>query len=374
MKKIHFGKSGNKRCPFEVRWSENGKTIRKRFKIKLDALQFLETMKSEEILPTELQLSIADRMAFARIKNLCAEKQIDIEKVIELISDYHNPLNVVGCDWSEAVAQYLAECERRKVRETTQNDYLKKISLFQRTENVLNIAEITLERATKFLANISSPEHYKSALRPFFRFCCEKGWIVENPFVEAKIDKTLSDSKLPSVLPIDAVKSFFAKLKKEYLPEFALMTFAGIRPMELAFNSEEPKDILKIGDIDFRNRTIRIRPSVAKIRHERLLLGLPDNLWEFLKPLQNRSKEEDVAILNFDRNYKTRVKFGAGGKDILRHCFASYGYHYLGAEHTVEIMGHIRNFETFVKNYKGLASKEDSAEYFSIVPNQTSRQ
>lgn len=374
MKKIHFGKSGNKRCPFEVRWQENGKTIRKRFKLKIDALQFLETMKTEEILPTELQLSIEDRMAFARIQKLCVEKQIDIEKVIELISEYHNPSNVVGCDWSEAVAQYLADCKKRKVRNTTQNDYTKKLSLFQRTENVQNVAEITLERATSFLANISSPQHYKTALRPFFNFCCDKGWIVENPFVEAKIEKTLSDNKLPIVLPIKAVKNLFANLKKEYLPEFALMTFAGVRPMELAFNSEEPKDILKIGDIDFKNKTIRIRPSVAKTRTERLLLGLPDNLWEFLKPLQHRNKEEDVAVLNFDRNYKTRLKLGAGGKDILRHCFASYGYHYLGAEHSVEILGHIKDFKTFVKNYKGLASKEDSAEYFSIVPNQTSLQ
>jgi integrase len=374
MNKIHFGKSGNKSCPFEVRWNENGKTKRKRFKIKIDALQFLETMKSEEILPTELQLSIADRMAFSRIKNLCAKKQIDIEKVIQLITDYHNPLNVVGCDWSEAVAQYLADCKKRKVRNTTQNDYTKKLSLFQRTENVLNVAEITLERATSFLANISSPQHYKTALRPFFNFCCEKGWIVENPFVEAKIEKTLSDNKLPIVLPIEAVKNLFAKLKKEYLPEFALMTFAGVRPMELAFNSEEPKDILKIGDIDFKNKTIRIRPSVAKTRTERLLVGLPNNLWEFLKPLQNRRQEEDVAILNFDRNYRMRLKLGAGGKDILRHSFGSYGYHYLGAEHSVEILGHITDFKTFVKNYKGLASKEDSVEYFSIVPNYQSRQ
>jgi integrase len=368
MKKINFGKSGNKNCPFEVRWSENGKTIRKRFKIKLDAIQFFEKQKSEQVLPEELQLSISDRMAFARIKNICSEKQIDLNKAIEILSNYINPTIADGCEWSKAVELYLTECERRKVRNTTQNDYSKKLSLFQRTENVQNVAEITLERATNFLGNISSPQHYKTALRPFFNFCCDKGWIVDNPFIKAKIEKTLSDNKLPIVLPIEAVKNLFANLETEYLPEFALMAFAGIRPMELAFNSEEPKDILKIGDINFKNKTIRIRPSVAKTRTERLLVGLPNNLWEFLKPLQNRSQDEDVAILNFDRNYRMRLKFGAGGKDILRHSFGSYGYHYLGAEHSVEILGHVKDFKTFVKNYKGLASKDDAKKYFSILP------
>jgi integrase len=186
--------------------------------------------------------------------------------------------------------------------------------------------------------------------------------------------KSLTDNKLPSVLSVEDAKRFFGLMPEEFLPEFALMAFAGIRPMELLFNANEPKDILKVEDINFKNKTIRIRSSVAKTRTERLLCGLPDNLWEFLKPLKNKSKDENVAVSDFDRNYNIRCRFGAGGKDILRHSFGSYGYHYLGAEHTVEIMGHIRDVKTFVKNYKGLASKEDADEYFSIVPNYQSRQ
>lgn len=374
MKKINIGKSGNKYYPFEARWQENGKTIRKRFKTRLEALEFVEKQKSEQILPTELQLSIEDRMAFSRFKAVCKQKQINYDTAINIIAQYINPNASAGYDWNEAVELYLNECERRKIRNSTYKGYQNKLSLFQRRENVQNVAEITLERAENYLASFLSPQHFKRTLRPFFAFCCEKKWIAVNPFLNAKIKKSLGEKKLPSVLSIEATKYLFANAPEDYLPELALMTFAGIRPMELLFNSNEPKDILKIGDIDFKNKTIRIRSSVAKTRTERLLLGLPDNLWKFLKPLQKRNKEENVAISSFDQNYNIRSKYGAGAKDILRHSFGSYGYHYLGAEHVVELMGHIRDFKTFVKNYKGLASKEDSAEYFSILPNQTSLQ
>ena len=368
MKNLTIGKSGNPKCPFEIRWSENGKTKRKRFKLKFDALQFLEQQKAETIIPEELQLSIPDRMAFAQIKIVCAEKQINLNKAIEILSNYINPTIADGCEWSKAVELYLTECERKKVRLSTLKGYKSKLSLFQRRENVNNVAEITLEQAENYLATIPSPLHSKRALRPFFAFCCEKGWIVENPFLNAKIKKELSETKLPSVLSIEATQHLFANAPKDYLPEFALMTFAGIRPMELLYNKNEPKDVLKIGDIDFKNKTIRIRSSVAKTRTERLLVGLPDNLWQFLETLKHRNKDDNVAISNFDQNYKIRKNLGAGAKDILRHSFASYGYHFLGIEHSVEILGHIRNFNTFAKHYKGLASKEDAKKYFSIVP------
>lgn len=374
MKNITLGKSGNPNCPFEVRWSENGKTIRKRFKLKIDALDFLKMQKSEENFPENLQLSIEDRIAFNRFKMICLKKQIDYDKAINIISEYINPNIADGFDWQNAVRMYLAECERRNLRKSTYKGYVSKLSLFERRESVQNVAEITQERAENYLANIPSPAHALRVLRTFFAFCCDKKWIVANPFLNVKMKKSLTDNKLPSVLSVEDAKRFFGLMPEEYLPELSLMAFAGIRPMELLFNANEPKDILKVGDINFKNKTIRIRSSVAKTRTERLLIGLPDNLWEFLKPLKNKGKDENVAVSDFDRNYNIRCRFGAGGKDILRHSFGSYGYHFLGAEHTVEIMGHIRDFKTFVKNYKGLASKEDSVEYFSILPNYQSRQ
>lgn len=349
-------------------YDESGKRFAKFFETKGEAIMYITELRNQSSLPTELSFTIKERILFSQLKSVCEIKKIGIEKVIEIVNNYTNPNLSNGYEWSDAVKMYLAECERRKVRLSTLKGYINKISLFQRRENVKNVAEITLERAENYLATISSPSHSKRALRPFFAFCCEKKWIIENPFFNAKIKKELGETKLPSVLSIEATQYLFDNAPKDYLPELALMTFAGIRPMELLYNKNEPKDVLKVGDIDFENKTIRIRSSVAKTRTERSLIGLPNNLWQFLEPLKHRNKNENVAVSDFDRNYKIRKNLGAGAKDILRHSFASYGYHFLGIEHSVEILGHVRNFNTFAKNYKGLASKEDAIEYFSIIP------
>lgn len=69
-----------------------------------------------------------------------------------------------------------------------------------------------------------------------------------------------------------------------------------------------------------------------------------------------------------------RVKHNSGipiPKDALRHSFASYGYHFLGAEKTVEMLGHIGGFGVFARHYKGLATPDDAKLYFSIYRANT---
>ena len=61
---------------------------------------------------------------------------------------------------------------------------------------------------------------------------------------------------------------------------------------------------------------------------------------------------------------------GKATQDKLRHCFGSYGYHYLDPRVVVEIMGHVRGFKTFEKFYKGIANEAEARKYFSIEPNK----
>jgi hypothetical protein len=367
-KKVKFGKSGNKNCPFEVRWTENGKTKRKRFKIKFDALAFFEKMQAEYHAPEELQISMADRIFLHEIIELRKSKNLTNSDVISILNNYVNPNICTGKDWSVATREYFLNCEKRNLRQNTIDGYITMVSIFQRNTDVENIAEVSKEMAKEFLNNISSPVHYQRALRPLFQFCIDKGWLNENPFADVKFDRPIKERSLASVLTIEATKNLFANLPKEWQPEFAIMAFAGVRPMELLYNPDKPKDVVKIGDIDFENLTIRIRASVAKTRRERLLTHLPDNLWAWLEPLKNKPKNKNVCFGNYDQNYKTRKKFGVADKDILRHSFGSYGYHYLGAELTIEIMGHEQGFSTFAKHYKGLSNPTDAKKYFEIVP------
>jgi integrase len=253
------------------------------------------------------------------------------------------------------------------MRNATLVGYKNKIEMFRRINNISDVAQVSVDLAKQYLAEIKSPDHQQRALRPFFEFCISQNWIVSNPFILPK-KKNLGEKKEVSILSIEQTKLFFEKCPKEWRPTFALMAFAGIRPMEISFNPSEPKDVLKIGDIDFKNKTIRIKASVAKTRTPRLLSCLSDNLWKWILPLKDKPKDEDASFGTYDQNHNVRYSLGVSATDLFRHSFGTYGYYYFGAERTIDLLGHVREFKTYVEHYKGLTDEDGAKEYFSIMP------
>ena len=107
------------------------------------------------------------------------------------------------------------------------------------------------------------------------------------------------------------------------------------------------------------------------VRQARVLDGLPANLWSWLAPLKGLPAEKGVAPASYAAWRKVRATMPIKlKKDVLRHSFASYGFHALGAEKNVEILGHIGGFGVFAKHYKGLATDSDAKAYFSILPKK----
>lgn len=94
------------------------------------------------------------------------------------------------------------------------------------------------------------------------------------------------------------------------------------------------------------------------------------NYEEYLK--NNPEFAQQMAAKEAPGGKSGRYKCAACGvdlpHDVLRHSFASYGYHYLGAEKTVEILGHVGGFGVFAKHYKGLATPAQAKRYFEIAP------
>ncbi len=50
------------------------------------------------------------------------------------------------------------------------------------------------------------------------------------------------------------------------------------------------------------------------------------------------------------------------------HSFGSYGYYYLGAERTIDLMGHVGGYGLFSRHYKNNASEWTARLWFSIQP------
>ena len=365
--KISVGKSGNPKCPFEVRWLADGKRIRKRFKTRADAEMFAVEMRTEEILPDSYRFAPDERTVFASIKTLCARGEITLSDAVEIIRASIAAKQVAWYTWTDAQADFLADCERRGARSQTVRFYRTQLRMFAERERVENVAEITPERAEIYLAGISSPEHAKRALRAFFNFCRAKKWIAANPFELAKTPRKLSEVSAPEILSVGDTRRLLDNIPIEWTPSVALMAFAGVRPFEIISLDGSP--VLRVADIDFSARKITVRPEVSKVRRRRILTDLPANLWAWIEPLRDLPQSDNVVPASVQVWRRVKRECGVAlCKDVLRHSFASYAYHFIGAERAVEILGHIGGFGVFAKHYKGLATATEAAQYFSILP------
>lgn len=367
--KYKLGNSGNPNCPFEVRWNLCGKLHRKRFKFKGDAELYLRQMQGEDFLSNEFRFLPAESVVFKEIKDFCQNKGISLSDVCGILAKYVKDPKDCGKDYSAAVAEFIEDLTRRGARDATVKYYSAILRLFQTREDIKNIAEYSQDAAEKYLASINSPAHSKRSLGSFFAFCVSKKWISVNPFAGAKIPRVLKEVAAPSILTVAETIDFLAKIPTEWQPTAAILAFAGVRPIEiLPLNGAA---VLKIQNIDFDARKITIPAEVSKVRRVRILENLPENIWQWLEPLKARGGAENVAAGSYEiwRRVKSATAI-ALPKDVFRHSFASYAYHYLGAEHTVEILGHVGGFGVFAKHYKGLATIADSRKYFSILPKE----
>lgn len=350
-------------------YSEDGKRHAKNFAKYEDAFAFLQTCNEEQKtpLPDQLVFSVQERIVFAQIKALCAKNKAPIENALKIVEKYLHTSTVSGHDIEEASKSFLADCEKRGCRSSSLDFYESKINLFVKRTRKTDIADISKQDAETYFASINSPEHAKRALRAFFNFCIKKKWISSNPFATAPVPRKLKEKYLPSVLSVNETKSLLTRFPPVWQPTFALMAFCGIRPNEILAIK---KPVMRIEDIDFANKKIMVRAEIAKTRTMRLFTP-PDNIWAWIEPLKKRNANENVAPGSYDAFKGVKKRLGIKlEKDVLRHSFGSYGFHFLGAEQTIEIMGHVGDLKVFFKHYKGLSDIKSATEYFSIAPQK----
>ena len=373
MKKARYQFVKGRPKPHKISYyREDGSRAAKFFEQQGEALLFqakLNEVSCSE-LPDNLDFSVDDRIIFAQIKSECEKFEAELFDALGCVRSFlpkYLRLDVSGQAWEVAQKAYFADLLKRGARSSSLAFYKSQIGKFARMENPENVKDISVEKAQKYLASVASPEHAKRALRAFFTFCISQKWIDKNPFTDAKTPRILKEVAPTPVLSVCDTKQFFANLPADWRPMAAIMAFAGVRPAEIISSDCSP--VLLCGDIDFKARRITIRAEVSKVRRLRVLAGLPANLWAWIEPL--RSCPASMAVAPASYEVWRRVKSNTGvelPKDVLRHSFASYAYHYLGAEAAVEILGHIGGFAVFAKHYKGLATDEDSKAYFSIMP------
>jgi len=353
--------------PWFVSYYQDCKRKFKYFKSRIAAEQFASELNKEYALPQDFQIPVSERIAFTTIKNKLESASLQFDDVINLLDDYISKKVIESLvpqiSKEKAIDMFVSKCINKGLRFVSVEGYRRLIPKLLKDHSL----HMTKTDAQNLINSQISPLSAKRALSSFYSYLVEKGIVAENIFKSVKIAKVMKDKNPPKIISVKDTYTLFHELLEKWKPAFALMAFAGIRPGELTDCCKE--DILRIGDIDFANKKITIRAIVAKDRKCRILENLPENIWSWLEPLKVIHPSFRV-IPNAYKAYQ-RAKDGLSiklSKDILRHSFATYGYHKLGGEHTVEIMGHITGYGVFARHYKGLGNMTDAIEYFNITP------
>jgi len=279
------------------------------------------------------------------------------------------------------------EKPRQKGYDTTADRVNKFIRWFGEERPV---SEVTVEAWKTYVTSGRSPNGnhwskktrhgYGSAARIFLAWCAKQGYgqgkstWYSSTNKDLEIDQKKSYHKLPGICSVEETKALLDTIHDKYKPTLALMFFTGIR-------AEMEMTLLRYSDITWGKR-IGLKAERTKTGRERWIVP-PENLWEWV-PKRGRGLVNPVSFNAFTQaralaakrafGWENNGRRGGGGvsgftypSNGARHSFGSYGY-WRDFEWALDAMGHMSS-ETFLKNYKNnRVDKEDSEEYFSIVP------
>ena len=262
----------------------------------------------------------------------------------------------------------LNEIDERTARAILDQKYtVKRTTRKQKDKKVYRIPRFETKQYSPY-----NKFKFAKAMSALYVWAIDRGYAKLNPFKKFAKNDIKGGKKAVRILTNAQVRKFMAAAPDDLRPGFAMMAFAGIRPYELCADGE--KTVLKWSDVDFDKRQILIDGDVAKTGYPRRITGLPDNLWNFLKKVPKAKRKGAIMKCSVTVMTDARLKMCKAAEidkwtaDVLRHCYGSHSWHKLGAELTVENMGHESGFAVLARHYKGVSSPEEADEYFNIMP------
>lgn len=148
-----------------------------------------------------------------------------------------------------------------------------------------------------------------------------------------------------------------------YRSALALLLFGGVRPEELA-GRNKPRLLWR--QVRPAERIIRIPADVAKTGKPRLIEGLPEAVWHWIVPGNDR----DPVSPGRTRQALDRAQTALARSwphDATRHTFATYALAFTGdAGKVATWLGHEGNPTMLHRHYRGLATKAEADMYWAL--------
>lgn len=229
-----------------------------------------------------------------------------------------------------------------------------------------DIGTVTKEGIVEWLeelseANKSCWPHQKDAAA-FFSRALKEDWVLKDPMDGIPRPKK-EDEDISVISVADAKKLFDANRDQPVVVRLALEAFGGLRA---SFAQR-----LVFEEVKWDENALLLPGKKHKSGRRHYLDGLPENLWDWLKPWRNRPEawEWNSSQLMHAKSAAIQRAFGKPlPKNILRHSFCSYHVAlHKDAAKTAVLLQHT-NPTMLYKHYKGCASAADAAHYFGIRP------
>ncbi len=192
---------------------------------------------------------------------------------------------------SQLHEEFMDECRyARGLREETLRGYKHSFELLIRIMPTLTLEMILPKTITEFFRRLDTRERkvgkggiikigikkstiatYRSKLNKFFIWLKNKGYIEKNPFDEMEYPSVNYDDR--KYLKKEQIEKIFTALvmntwinqlvRKRNLAIFSVFLYCGVRRSELLG--------IKVIDVDFKRRTLRIRRETSKSQRERII-------------------------------------------------------------------------------------------------------
>lgn len=382
---------------YRVTGTLDGKTIRKNFKTKPDAVAFRQKMDVEfrnqdsggqTVWTTLTHDQNKDAIAaINRLKHAKSGKTLSYA-VDYFLQHYKEAAESMGIE--QAIDEYqqskAQELERGIITRRQERSIAVEMNKLRAYFPNRFVGEITPEELRAFvdqpLARSKSVPSLKTLntrrgyLSTFFKFCLTKKYIAENPVLEVPQYKIKKARGTADTLSADEAKKFMHWLESyqgqqnQYgkwwgkpgclVPYFALTLFAGIRP---DWKDGEIRK-LRPQDIRFDTGVILIEPEISKVNEKRTIKMQPNlRLWLERYPIKDypiipgRMRDMLVDIR----------KLQDLPHDVMRHTFISMT---VGAFRSVgDASLQAGNSEAVIrKHYLDLKSVEEADHFWAIAP------
>lgn len=345
--------------PFIVRYydSASNKRTSRSFSARMDAMQFLAELGGEgKERASSYEISTAEKDMLIRLKRECFIRGMELCELETSFTQLIRTKPAYDKTLIECVGEYLKDCDSRKIRAATIRYYRQKLNLLMNMYSPrIFISSITSEMLESFINGKGSREHNKRVISAFYAYLMRKRILSENPLLKVVNPRNRRRHRIPVILTVAQTIRLFQELPESCVAAFALMTFFGVRPQEIT--SETKERTLRAEDIDIITRSIKIPEETAKMGNWRNISNLPETAWSWLEAYM--PKEGPIFPYSYATYRRIQKLLSVKiPKDGLRHSMASYGYHELGIETTVEILGQESGYEVFKRHYKAMVSPD----------------